>query len=282
MPAFLRAAEHDAAREYRRIALGGFLRAHRARIEPDPRWPVVDTHTARRVTGLRREEIAWAAGVSVDYYTKLEQGRSVRPSAAVVGSLATALQLGPLDRRYLQALTAEDPGDQHSSDVSVQAAEQTLRSIAAQIQDAVMVQVLTGDLTVRSIDTRAARILYPDRDIDDVVGTDVSLLSYLFGDPVSRTVYVDWSAKAREVVGLVHLRMAVAGPTPELLRTIEQLWLSSSAFRYLWSRFEPHDKASGMWRLRLDGQIVECDFATVKTPTSPDIALVVYHRSAPQ
>ncbi|MDR6974312.1 transcriptional regulator with XRE-family HTH domain [Streptomyces sp. 3330] len=73
------------------VTLGGFLRASRSRLEPaDVGFP---TTTRRRVAGLRREELAQLAGVSVDYYTRFEQGRSKTASRAVLDALAAALHL---------------------------------------------------------------------------------------------------------------------------------------------------------------------------------------------
>jgi transcriptional regulator with XRE-family HTH domain len=85
--------------------LGGFLRSWRERVSPAEVGLAAEGR--RRVPGLRREEIAHLAGVSVDYLTRLEQGRATRPSAAVVGSLARALRLSDLEREHLFQLASQ-------------------------------------------------------------------------------------------------------------------------------------------------------------------------------
>lgn len=282
-PSFLVEDLARATEGYRRSALAGFLRMRRARLAPDPAWPVVDASTPRRVPGLRREEMAWAAELSVEYYTKLEQGRAANPSSAVVSSLSAALRLSDLDRRYLNALTAPLSAVAVREDAeSVRVAESTLRALGAQLREPVMLHLLTHDLTIRAIDARTAAVLFPGGRATGAEGRDVSLLDYIFTDPISRTVYVDWAEKAGEVVGLAHLSLATTAATAELLETLARLWDTSSAFRYLWARYEPFDKARGTWRLRLpDGAVATCEYSTVQTPSCREISLVTYRRAEP-
>lgn len=279
-PAFLDRNGAHAVQEYRREALAGFLQSRRARVAPDPAWPVVDPRTPRRVPGMRREELAWAAGVSVDYYTKLEQARAMHPSSAVVESIASVLGLGELDRRYLLALASLSPvSDPGEKPAVTAAAEETLRRIGDQMRSAVMLHLLSSDLMIRSLDRSTAAVLYPDPGSRPPEGTDVSLLAYIFAEPLSRQVYLDWWDKAREVVGLAHLSLATTIPSARLLATVAELWETSAPFRDLWARFDPYEKGEGMWRLHLGAEGAGlCRFATVQTPACRDISLVVYHR----
>src|SRR3954468_23982757 len=87
--------------------LGDFLRTRRARLRPqDVGLP---DHGRRRVPGLRREEIAQLAGVSVDYYVRLEQGRDIHPSDQVLDAIANALRLNEDERTHLNALVRPRP-----------------------------------------------------------------------------------------------------------------------------------------------------------------------------
>ncbi|CCK24924.1 hypothetical protein BN159_0545 [Streptomyces davaonensis JCM 4913] len=86
----------------RNEGLSDFLRARRAAVDPE-RLGIHDAST-RRVPGLRREELAALAGVSVDYYTRLEQGRPITPSESVLDALANALELDDAERVYLHAV----------------------------------------------------------------------------------------------------------------------------------------------------------------------------------
>ncbi|MEU7886705.1 helix-turn-helix domain-containing protein [Microbispora bryophytorum] len=85
--------------------LGGFLRSRRERLTPDAAG-IEPCATRRRVPGLRREELAELAGVSIGYYTRLEQGVSGSASGAVIDALAAALQLSPAEHEHLRILAA--------------------------------------------------------------------------------------------------------------------------------------------------------------------------------
>src|ERR1035437_3811587 len=87
---------------------GQFLQVMRARMRPEAAG-LPTTAAARRVPGLRREEIAQLAGVSTDYYTRLEQGRQIRPSQAVVDAVARALQLDATERAHMLDLLHNCP-----------------------------------------------------------------------------------------------------------------------------------------------------------------------------
>ncbi|MFD0443982.1 helix-turn-helix domain-containing protein [Streptomyces indonesiensis] len=80
--------------------LAAFLRTRRERLNPDD-FGLPSRRRSRRTPGLRREEVAELAGVSIDYIVRLEQGRGLRPSADVVEALSRALRLGPDERGYL-------------------------------------------------------------------------------------------------------------------------------------------------------------------------------------
>lgn len=87
---------------------GQFLRVMRARMRPEA-LGLPTTSTARRVPGLRREEIAQLAGVSTDYYTRMEQGRQIRPSRAVLDAVAHALRLDATERAHMLDLLRNCP-----------------------------------------------------------------------------------------------------------------------------------------------------------------------------
>ena len=274
-----RASSRSVTADYRATATSGFLRNRRAQLAPDPSWPVYNATTDRRVAGLRREEIAWAAGVSMDYYTKFEQGKVAHPSRAVVGSVADALRLSDLDRRYLLALTAEPSGAPEITAEALDEAQGDLLTIGSKLFDTVMLHLLTDELMLTTVDKATAAVLFPDRDSSEWPIQPVSLLQYIFDDPISRSVYVDWTAKAYEVVGLAHLNLATRQAQPEHRALIDQLWRSSKAFRYIWNRYEPHEKRSGRWRIRVPGEgVVGCHFTTLQVRGCDELSLVVYDR----
>src|SRR5437763_13389808 len=88
----------------RRSEFGDFLRSRRAKL--NPKAVGLPDGRRRRTPGLRREEVAELAGIGVDWYIRLEQGRSVTPSAATIDALARALRLSRAEHRHLKQLTA--------------------------------------------------------------------------------------------------------------------------------------------------------------------------------
>src|SRR6202044_1231949 len=88
--------------------LGGYLRARRALVTPEQAG--LPAGGSRRVPGLRREEVAMLAGISADYYLRLERGRDKPPSAQVLQALARVLRLDELEQEYLLSLAALRPG----------------------------------------------------------------------------------------------------------------------------------------------------------------------------
>ncbi|WP_297008151.1 helix-turn-helix domain-containing protein [uncultured Corynebacterium sp.] len=270
-------------RNYRKDAISGLLRDRRGRVTPDPASPVFDPVGDRRVTGMRREEVAWAAGISLDYYVKLEQGRMLNPSPSVLAGIMGALRLGDLDRRYLRLLFGE-----RALPVAVPSSEDNRRAravlgeIADHFPEATMRHILDRDLDLTLPDGESRRILFPD--VDDPPW-QVSLVEYLFAPEyrsVSRRVYVDWREKAAEVIGLVHMKLATGAASPELSATVQGM-LRVPSFRTLWGRYVPHANRVGTWRVDLgatDGAAAStvraCSFFTVTVPDDPDLSLVIY------
>lgn len=261
---------------YRKDAVSGFLRDRRARRDPDPASPVFDPVSDRRVAGMRREEVAWAAGISMDYYVKLEQGRMLNPSPAVLENIMDALRLSDLDRRYLGLLfgDAVAPVTRTTAQESGRA-RSTLDEVAAQFPDATMRHLLDRDLGLVLADARTREIMFPG---SGEAPSQVSLVDYMFSPAYrgfSRRVYVDWRDKAAEVTGLVHMKMATGVATENLVSTVARL-LGDPAFRRLWTCYEPYENTSGSWRVSIDGRVRTCRYITVTAPDDPEQSLVIY------
>ncbi|WP_165068308.1 helix-turn-helix transcriptional regulator [Marisediminicola senii] len=175
--------------------LGAFLRACRQRVGPaDVGLPV---HTKRRTTGLRREEVAVLAGVSVDYYTRLEQGRDEHPSLPVVRALATALNLGAGERSHLFLLAgiAEPRSYAAETRSSVTTLLETLAPAPAYVVTPIGDFVAWNDAT---------SILWIDPATLPPEHRNLARMTLL--DPRMRDLWVDWETIAREAVA--HLRAA--------------------------------------------------------------------------
>jgi transcriptional regulator with XRE-family HTH domain len=177
--------------------LGAFLRASRERVEPaDVGLPV---HTKRRTRGLRREEVAVLAGVSVDYYTRLEQGRDEHPSLSIVRAIANALGLGAGERSHLFLLAGiAEPGN-YSAETrsSVTTLLDTLMPAPAYVVTPVGDFVAWNDAT---------SILWIDPATLPPGQRNLARMTLL--DPRMRELWVDWESIARETVA--HLRATAA------------------------------------------------------------------------
>lgn len=212
--------------------LGPFLRARRERIGPaDVGLPV---HGRRRTQGLRREEVAVLAGVSIDYYTRLEQGKDLHPSRSVVTALAQALRLD-LDETshlYLLADIAEPQSYAASAD-SVRRSVSTLLETLMPAPAYVVTPI--GDFVAWN---DATSILWIDPATLPPEERNLARLTLL--DPRMRRLWVDWECMARESVG--HLRAAtVRFPQDTRLNAlVGELLVKSPEFAGWWAE---HDVA---------------------------------------
>ncbi|MDO5500186.1 MAG: helix-turn-helix transcriptional regulator, partial [Propionibacteriaceae bacterium] len=170
--------------------LGEFLKARRAAVAPDPR--LLGDPRPRRVPGLRREEVAQLAGLSADYYTRLEQGRHRSPSEAVLNGLAEALRLDDSARQHLFALAraaagARSPG---STDRQVQRVRPSLHRLLESLPH------LPAFVRGRRTDVLAmnplARFVLHDFLAEPV--RQRNLVRWALLDPEARTRYRDWEA----------------------------------------------------------------------------------------
>ncbi|MFI5782055.1 helix-turn-helix domain-containing protein [Nocardia sp. NPDC051570] len=214
-------------------ALGEFLRARRARLRPEdvglPEWP-----GRRRVNGLRREELAQLAGVSVSYYTRLEQGHSENASDAILDALAGALRLGEYEQQHLRQLATHRPRRRR------QPPQERLDPLTRDLMRAVetvpaMVLGRRTDILAWNALGHALLAGHLDRGAPDHGAARPNQARMLFLDPHTRDLYADWPRKARAVVG--NLR-AVAGRHPDdalLAALIGELSMKSPEFVDLWS-----------------------------------------------
>ncbi|MGV0743726.1 helix-turn-helix transcriptional regulator [Mycolicibacterium sp. XJ870] len=213
--------------------LGEFLRARRGRLHPED-VGLSRYGERRRVVGLRREEVAQLAGVSVSYYTRLEQGQSENASEAILDALARALQLDSHEHAHLRQLASQRAQPPRRPPVE-------------------RVSTLTRDL-LRSLDHLPALVLGRRTDVlawnelghallaghldstsVDNPATRPNLARLVFLDPHTRDLYLDWHRKARAVVGSLRL---VAGRHPEdalLSALIGELSVKSTEFVSLWA-----------------------------------------------
>jgi len=218
--------------------LARFLRARRIQVTPEqvglPTGPGL-----RRTPGLRREELATLAGVSIDYYTRLERGKETRPSPAVVDSLARALRLETDEHKHLRRLaaraarTAPEPPTAPSRAVrpGVQLLLENLRPGPAYVLS-------------RTLDILAANPggLHLYAGMESWPVKQRNLARYYFLHPAARDLFPEWDTRIRGCVARLRALAGTDPDAPDLAQLVGELLLKSEDFARLWERYDvrPH------------------------------------------
>ncbi|PNE38269.1 helix-turn-helix transcriptional regulator [Streptomyces noursei] len=254
--------------------LGDFLRSRRARIQPEEVG--LPGHGRRRVPGLRREEVAQLAGVSVDYYIRLEQGRGPSVSDAVLDAVGRVLRLDDTEQEYLRMVAR--PARRHPA-----TARRAPRPASQQVRPGLRLLLDLVDRAPAFVLGRRMDVLAWNALADAVGGfsrlapEDRNMPRQVFLDPRAREVYPDWPAVAAETVA--HLRLDAGNhPHDEQLATlVSELSLGSEDFRRLWADHLVKEKSYGTKRM-LHPMVGELSlpYETLTVPGEPDQMLVVY------
>jgi transcriptional regulator with XRE-family HTH domain len=221
-----------------------FLKSRRDRLRPADVG--LSSGGQRRVPGLRREELAMLAGVSVDYYVRLEQGRDLTPSESVLDALARALRLDDTERAHLFALArplrvpfaTPDTGGNAEVRPSVQMLMDGLDQPA-------FVMGRRMDILATN---RMARALLTD--FDARPARERNHARWIFLDPATRDLYVDWPVVARDNVAILRHDVAQHPDDPELRELIGELSMASPEFRTWWAEHDVTTRNSGIKRYR--------------------------------
>jgi transcriptional regulator with XRE-family HTH domain len=217
--------------------LGDYLRARRELVHPESVG--LPVNGVRRVAGLRREEVAMLAGISSDYYLRLEQGRDRNPSMQVLEALARVLQLDQAATDYLLGLAAPKPRHRQPRPKREQ--------VTDGIRHLVAVMELPAFVHGRYFDVLAGNALAAALSPNLQAGQN--RLRSVFLDPAERELYPDWiQATARFVAGF---REAVGrdADDPRVVQLVGELSLSSERFRKLWARHDIRTRVGGPTRL---------------------------------
>jgi transcriptional regulator with XRE-family HTH domain len=204
--------------------LGGFLKAARARVEPaDAGLP--GGITPRRVPGLRREEVAALAGVSADYYARLEQGRERHPSAQVTDAVARALRLTGDARGHLYRLAGLTPALR--ADPAGEEVHPQLRRLLESFPGSAA-YVLSPALDVLAANRTAEALLSP-------FGTERNMPRILFRHPEAEEVFTDRELLRGATVHALRLNAGRFPGHPGIRDLVTSLSAESRAFRELWA-----------------------------------------------
>ncbi|MFE5160683.1 helix-turn-helix transcriptional regulator [Streptomyces sp. NPDC056697] len=256
--------------------LADFLKRSRSQGDPSRAGLPPDARV-RRVPGLRREEVAILAGVSADYYARLEQGRRITPSPAVVEAIGRALDLDAAGRAHLRDLIGIASGPVRHRPRAVQ----QVRPGLYQLLDALDGEpaLLLGRRTDVLAANRMAKALFTD--FDRMTPQHRNYARWMFLDDDARSLFVDWDVQARAAVESLRFD---AGRDPDDQATtalIAELRDGSPEFDQWWERHRVHQRTHGSKRLRhpVVGELT-VEYETLTLPGDPDTALFVYTAEA--
>ena len=255
----------------RRADLAEFLRARRAALSP------ADVGLAaggrRRTAGLRREEVALLAGVSVSWYTWLEQGRPINASEAVLDALARTLRLDPVERDYLRALAG------HPHRRAIDPARDTAPEEVQRLLDALdpCPAYALGPRWDFLAWNAAQHRLYPA--IDTMAAADRNLVWLLFADADVRALVGDWELEARRVLSQFRAETTPFRDDPAVGALVVRLRGTSPEFAAWWPR---HDVGGFERRIRTfhhpRAGLLRFDHHQLVPAGEPDVRVIVHLR----
>ncbi|GAA1090116.1 helix-turn-helix domain-containing protein [Nocardiopsis composta] len=259
-----------------------FLKARRGSLTPEE-VGLPDGINRRRVRGLRREEVAQLAGVSVDYYTRIEQGRSGAVSDEVLQALARALVLSADERRYLhnlagnitrrsaRAARATEPCT--PPETPRQTVRPELRALLRSMAGT-PAAVFGRGLDILAWNPVMGR-LWPG--LDDLPEAELNLPRLLFTDPAAAALHADADLLRGEVVARLRADTGRDPEEPRLCAVVTDLQRSSALFRELWETHRVEEAPHGAHRLRHPqaGELT-LHFEKLPLPADPGQFLLVY------
>ena len=255
----------------RRADLSEFLRTRRARLKPEDVG--LPDFGRRRVPGLRREELAQLAGVSVAYYTRLEQGNGRNVSAEVLDAIARALRLSDAEHAHLMHLAK--PKQLKKKPV---ARSQQVRPALRHLLDSI--ESVPAYIVGRRSDilawNRMASALFGDW--AEMPAQERNWARMVFLRPEYRELYLEWQQKASDMVGYLRMDAGCHPDDPRLSALVGELSVKSADFRRLWAAHDVKEKSYGVKRMRhpLVGDLT-LSFETFRLVDDGEQSLVTYH-----
>jgi transcriptional regulator with XRE-family HTH domain len=257
----------------RRAELSEFLRTRRAKLLPqDVGLPDFGRH--RRVPGLRREELAQLAGVSVAYYTRLEQGNGRNVSAEVLDAIARALRLTDAEHAHLTHLASPARHKKKRRPARVQRVRTGLLYLLDSM-DGIPAYVTGARSDILAWNPMAAAVF---GDWGALPPGERNWARLVFLSPGYRDLFVKWDSKASDMVSYLRLYAGCHPDDPELSALVGELSVKSDEFRRLWATHNVKEKGHGSKLLRhpLAGDLI-LSYETLNLPDDEEQHLVTYH-----
>ena len=247
--------------------LGDFLRSRREKLTPQ----VVGLSTGRRrrTPGLRREEVAELAGIGIDWYTRLEQGRTITPSVATLDALGHALRLGKAERAHLRALARKSDRPAFSRET---VSDIVLRLVQNLSQPAYVTgcrwDVLAWNAAAVETFTDFGQIPQPDRNI----------LIYMLTDPGARRLFgAVWADEAKRMLAQFRATYDLWAGDPAFVELIQRLREASPEFAHWWGTHEIRTGAVGQKVLTHPVKgLLRFEYATFQSTDDPALKLAIY------
>ncbi|MGN6085120.1 helix-turn-helix transcriptional regulator [Trinickia sp.] len=255
----------------RRSEFGEFLRSRREKLAPDAR--TLKNGRRRRTPGLRREEVAELAGIGVDWYVRLEQGRTVSPSDATLDALASALRLNKAEAAHLRQLAR---GDNPRAFVP--------ESVPPAIERMVSRLPLPAYITGRRWD-----ILAWNRAAHDLFGfgrlapAERNILVFTFLEPSARSLFGSaWADEARRMIALFRATHDLHASDPAFVALVERLRSGNAQFAKWWDAHDVRSGASGQKIIAHPKRgLLRYEYATFQANDDPALKLAIYTPVSP-
>ncbi|WP_066359920.1 helix-turn-helix transcriptional regulator [Herbidospora mongoliensis] len=241
-------------KEAARAAVREFLTTRRARVTPtDAGLPPQGTR--RRVKGLRREEVALLAGVSPEYYIRLERGQASGPSNGVVDAVADVLRLDDDERAHLDRLLAAlaPTGRKRNRSAAKDLVAPGIR-VLLDSMDHLPAMVFNGRFDILAVNTLGRALLAP---LYDRTGQPNSARFLFLDEPRARDLFPEWDRIAADTVAMLRIEAGRHPDDPDLTELIGQLATRSTEFRTRWATNDvrTHRAGAKTFRHPLIGEI---------------------------
>jgi transcriptional regulator with XRE-family HTH domain len=256
--------------------LADFLRRARSKVDP-ARAGLPHDGRIRRVPGLRREEVALLAGVSTDYYTRLEQGRRITPSDGVLDAIARALGLDGTGRAHLGHLVGAPAGAARRRRPTVQRVRPGLHQLLDTLEG--HPALILGRRTDVLASNRLARALFAD--FNAMRPPERNYARWMFLSEQARALFMDWDEHARACVENLRLDLGTYPDDELALGLVAELVEQSPEFRTWWEEHGVFQRTFGTKRLRhpVVGELA-VQYETFTMPGDRDQALFLYTTEA--